>query len=144
MERDGTEEFRDSDEIATFPHNFEERAVKTFILRWFATSLAVLAASYVIPGIVLSSAGAGIIAALLLGLVNAILRPLLVILTLPLTVLTFGLFLLVVNAMLLSLVAWLVDGFFVTSFWSALIGTIFISIVSGIINGLIKPRQVRA
>lgn len=117
--------------------------MRTFILRWFATSLAVLAASYVIPGIVLSDVGAGIIAALLLGLVNAVLRPLLVILTLPLTILTFGLFLLVVNALLLSLVAYFVDGFFVTSFWAALIGTIFISIVSGIINSLIKPRVVR-
>ena len=117
--------------------------MRTFILRWFATSLAVLAASYVIPGIVLSDFGAGIIAALLLGLVNAVLRPLLVILTLPLTILTFGLFLLVVNALLLSLVAYFVDGFFVTNFWAALIGTIFISIVSGIINSLIKPRVVQ-
>lgn len=118
--------------------------MRTFVLRWFATSLAVLAASYVIPGIVLSDVGAGIIAALLLGLVNAVLRPLLVILTLPLTILTFGLFLLVVNALLLTLVAYLVDGFFVTSFWAALIGTIFISIVSGIINSLIKPRRARS
>lgn len=91
--------------------------MRTFVLRWFATSLAVLAASYVIPGIVLSDVGAGIIAALLLGLVNAL---------------------------LLTLVAYLVDGFFVTSFWAALIGTIFISIVSGIINSLIKPRRARS
>jgi putative membrane protein len=116
--------------------------MRHFLVKWFAMSVAVLAASYVVPGIVISDVGAAVIAALFLGLANAFLRPLLVLLTLPLTILTFGLFLLLLNAALLSFVAWIVDGFFVTGFWPALIGTIFISILSGIVNGLIKPRRV--
>lgn len=115
--------------------------MRHFLIKWFAMSLAVLAAAYVVPGIVISDVGAALVAALFLGLANAFLRPLLVILTLPLTVLTLGLFLLILNAGLLSFVAWLVDGFFVTSFWSAVIGTLFISIVSGLVNTLIKPRN---
>lgn len=111
-----------------------------FLIRWIAMTVAVLAASYVIPGIHVASFGAALIAALLLGLVNIFIRPVLVLLTLPVTVLTLGFFLLIINALLLYFVAWLVSGFAIAGFFSALIGTIFISVVSALLSSLLKQR----
>ena len=79
-------------------------------------------------------------AALLLGIVNAVVRPLLVILTLPITVLTLGLFLLVINAAMLGLVAWMFDDFTIAGFGSALLGTIVISLTGWLASYFIDPR----
>jgi len=116
--------------------------MRGFLIKWFAMAVGVLAASYIIPTIVISDPGAAIIAALLLGLVNAVVRPVLVVLTLPFTILSLGLFLLVINAFMLELVAWLVDGFFVEGFLTAVIGSLVISIISSFVNGMLKPRHV--
>ncbi len=115
-----------------------------FVGRWLAMSLAVLLASYIIPGIVVTGPLAAIVAALMLGLVNAIVRPLLIILTLPITLLTFGLFLLVINAFMLQLVSGLINGFFVVSFGWAFIGSIAISILNTILYSMIKGRDERS
>ena len=111
-----------------------------FLVKWFAMSIAVLAASYVLPGFEVTGVTAAIIVALLLGLVNIFIRPLLILLTLPMTIVTFGFFLLIINGLLLYFVAWMVNGFAISSFLSALIGSIFISIVSGLLNTLLKKR----
>jgi len=109
-----------------------------FLIKWLVMTVAVLASAYIIPGIEVAGFGAALITALMLGLVNIFIRPLLVILTLPATIMTLGLFLLILNALLLHLVAWLVTGFTVNGFFPALIGSIFISIVSTTLSHLLK------
>lgn len=101
-----------------------------FLLHWAITALSLWVASHVFRGVTFASSGALVIAALLLGFANAIVKPLLVVLTLPLTVLTFGLFLLVINALMVLLVAWLVKGFKVDGFWTAVWASLFISVLS--------------
>lgn len=101
-----------------------------FFLHWGVTSLALWVASYVFKGIRFSDVSSLIASALLLGFANAIVRPLLIILTLPLTFVTFGLFLLVINALMLLLVSWLVRGFTISGFWTAFFASIFIALLS--------------
>ena len=101
-----------------------------FFIQWGITSLCLWVASLVFKDIRFSSTSALIISALLLGFANAVLRPLLVILTLPLTLLTLGFFLLVINALMLLLVAKIVKGFEISGFWTAFFASMFISILS--------------
>ena len=105
-----------------------------FLIQWAITAIALWIASYLFRGIKFESTGALVISALLLGLANALVKPLLIVLTLPLTLITFGLFLLVINALVLMLVAWLVKGFRLSGFWTAFFASIFISIVSIVIG----------
>ena len=106
-----------------------------FFLHWAITGLCLWIASLVFKGIRFESTGALVGSALLLGLANALVKPLLIVLTLPLTLITFGLFLLVINALVLLLVAWFIKGFKVSGFWTALFASLFISILSIIIGG---------
>lgn len=108
-----------------------------FLLHWVVIALSLWVASQVFSGIRFADPSALIIAALALGFVNAIVRPVLVILTLPLTLLTLGLFLLVLNALMLLLVSWLVHGFTISDFVTAFLASIFISIVSYIIGAIL-------
>lgn len=101
-----------------------------FVIRTLVTAAALWVAVALVPGLAAQDTATLLLAALLLGLVNGLLRPVAVILSLPLTILTFGLFLLVVNAAMLGLVAWLLPGFSVAGFGSALFGAIVVSIVS--------------
>lgn len=95
------------------------------ILRWIVSALSLLLVAYLIPGFEVSGFYAALIAALILGLVNAVIRPILIILTLPITILTLGLFTLVINALMLWFVASFIDGFaiagFAAAFWGALV-----------------------
>ena len=109
----------------------------TFIAQWAVTALSLWIASYVFKGIRFANASSLIISALMLGFVNAILRPLFILLTLPLTVLTLGLFLLVINALLLMLVSQLIRGFTVAGFWTAFFASIFITLLSLFFGGLL-------
>ena len=109
-----------------------------FIIRVLINMVAILIISYLLPKLIrVNNLTAALVAAFLLGLVNAIIRPILVILTLPLTLLTFGLFLLVINALMLWLVASVVKGFHVNGFWGALFGSLLISIVSWILSRVV-------
>ncbi|BDX21172.1 hypothetical protein TUM22923_04930 [Polynucleobacter sp. TUM22923] len=108
-----------------------------FLLQWGLTSLSLWVASYIFSGLRFADGGSLLIAALLLGFANAVVKPLLILLTLPLTVLTMGLFLLVVNALVLMLVSAVVSGFTISSFWTALFASIFISLFSLFISGLV-------
>ncbi|MEC4985831.1 MAG: phage holin family protein [Oscillatoria sp. PMC 1068.18] len=112
-----------------------------FILTWLATAASLLVTAWIVPGLTITSISAAIIAAAVLGFVNAFVKPLLVLFTLPLTILTLGLFLLVVNAIALGLVGYLTPGFAVAGFFSALIGSFVLSFVSGLINQLLPEAE---
>jgi putative membrane protein len=109
-----------------------------FLLRIVVYTLALLLAAHVVPGIRLESLVSAVVAALALGLVNAVVRPVLVVLTFPITLLTLGLFLLVLNAFCLWLVSVLVSGFHVAGFWPAFWGALLVSVVSWILTALIS------
>jgi putative membrane protein len=110
------------------------------ILRTLITGLGIWLAAYLVPGVSAMSTEALIWAAIALGLINAFVRPVLVLLTLPFTILTLGLFLLILNAGMLNLAGWFVDGFEVVGFWSAVFGAIVISLVSGLCSHFIGPK----
>ena len=101
-----------------------------FLLHWTITTLSLWVASHVFQGIKFASTGALLVSAVLLGFANAIVKPFLVVLTLPLTFITFGLFLLVINALMILLVARLVKGFKVAGFWTALWASVLVSVLS--------------
>ena len=108
-----------------------------FLIHWAITALSLWIASYLFRGLNFDSTGALVVSALLLGLANAVVKPLLIVLTLPLTLLTFGLFLLVINALMILLVSALVRGFKVSGFWTALFASIFISLLSMFLGALV-------
>jgi putative membrane protein len=100
------------------------------ILRWIVNAAMLLLVAYLYPGVEVDGLGAALISALVLGLVNALVRPLLVVLTLPVTILTLGLFIFVINAALFWFVAEIVRGFRVTGFGAALVGSILYSLLT--------------
>jgi len=114
--------------------------VPGFLIRMLVTALGLALAAALVPGIEIAGSVTLLAAALLLGIVNAVVRPLAVLFTLPLTLLTLGLFLLVINAAMLGLVAWLLDGFHIAGFFAALIGSLIVSFTSWIASWTIGPR----
>jgi len=102
--------------------------MRGLIVRLLITATALWLAAAVVPGMAIHGVGTMLVAAFLLGVVNALVRPLVVVLTLPLTIVTLGLFLFVVNAAMLALVASLLDGFELAGFWSAVFGALFVGI----------------
>ena len=108
-----------------------------FLIRWVVSALALWVARALVPGIRIEGAATLWLAALLLGFVNAVVRPLLVMLTFPITILTLGLFLLVINAAMLGLVAALLERMTISGFWSALAGAIVVSLVSWLVSSTI-------
>lgn len=111
-----------------------------FILRLLIVALGLWLASELVPGIEVKGVGTLLGAALLLGIVNAVVRPVLIILTLPATLFSLGLFLLVINAAMLGLVAWMFDNFTIAGFWSALFGAIVVSVTGWLASYFIGPR----
>jgi putative membrane protein len=109
-----------------------------FLLRILVNAAAIYLVAAVVPGIEVSGVLAALGAGLVLGLVNAIVRPVLLVLTFPITLVTLGLFLLVLNAFCLWLTSWLVDGFAVRGFWPALLGAVLVSVVSWILNTFVS------
>lgn len=109
------------------------------ILRTLIIMLGLFLASALIPGVEITGTGSFILAAALLGLVNAFVRPVAFLLTLPMTIVTLGLFLFVLNAAMFGLVASMLDNFVVTGFWSAVFGAIVVSITSTIASWYIGP-----
>ncbi len=110
------------------------------VLRTLIIGLGIWLAIKFVPGVSADSTSALIWASIALGLINAFVRPILLILTLPLTVVTLGLFLLVLNAGMLNLAGWFVDGFEVSGFWSAVFGAIVISIMSALCSNFIGSK----
>ena len=104
--------------------------LREFLAHWGVTALALWLTSFIFHGISFSSKKSLLISALLLGLVNAVIRPIVIILTIPLTLVTFGLFLLVINAVMMMLVSALVPGFRISGFWTAFFASIVITLIS--------------
>ena len=111
-----------------------------FIVRLLVVAFGLWLAAELVPGIQVTGVWTLLGAALLLGIVNAVVRPVLVILTLPITVLTLGLFLLIINAAMLGLVAWMFDGLTIAGFWPALWGSIIVSLTGWLASYFIGPR----
>jgi putative membrane protein len=114
--------------------------MRSFLIHWLFTGIALGIAAHFVPGIVVSSTAALVFGALVLGLVNAVVRPVLVVLTLPITVVTIGLFYLIVNGAAFALAAGLVPGFAVASFGSAVGGALAVSVVSFLLGWLLRPH----
>ena len=110
-----------------------------FFLRTLITLLGLLLASAIIPGVSIDGTGSVILAAILLCLVNGFVRPIAFLLTLPITIITLGLFLFVLNAAMFGLVASMLDNFIVAGFWSAIFGSLVVSITSTIASWYIGP-----
>jgi len=108
--------------------------MKGLIIRFVVTGVAVLLASAIVVGIEVQSIEAGLAAVIVLALLNALVRPILYFLSLPFIILTLGLFMVIINALLLLFVAFMVKGFVVAGFWPAVWGAVLISVVSSILN----------
>ena len=111
-----------------------------FLIRVLVNALAIWLATEIVPGIEARSATTVLVAALVLGLVNAIVRPILLVLTLPLTLVTLGLFLFVLNALCLWLTSAVVPGFDVRGFWPAFGGALLVSALSWVVNGFVSDQ----
>lgn len=111
-----------------------------FVIRMLIVAAGLALAAWIIPGVAISGPGTLILAALVMGLVNAFVRPIVILLTLPITLVTLGLFLLVVNAAMFGLVAWLLPGFVVSGFFAALFGWLIVSAVSWLASSYIGPQ----
>lgn len=114
--------------------------MRGLLIRFTVTGIAVFLASQIVPGITIESLSAGIAAVILLAFLNAIVRPLLYLFSLPFIVLSLGLFMVVINALLLHLVAWLVKGFVVEGFWPAFWGALIISVTSTLLTLWVSER----
>ena len=114
------------------------------IVRWLLLAAALLLVAYLYPGVSVRSFGAAMIAAFVLGLLNTLLRPVLVLLTLPVTVITLGLFLFVINALMFYFAASMLDGFSVAGFGAALIGSLLYSLCGMVIDVAIERLFTRA
>ena len=110
------------------------------LLVWLINAVALMAVAYLLPGIAVSSFVVALVAALVLGLVNAVIRPVLILLTLPATLLTLGLFIFVINGLLFWLVGSFVTGFTVNGFWPGVFGAIGYSIVSWALSALLPAK----
>ena len=112
--------------------------MKGILLRWLIQTIAILVAAYVLKGIDVTGFIPALAAAALLGILNAFVRPLLLLLTLPLNILSLGLFTFVINAFLLKMASLVIEGFTVEGFWAALLGSLFISFVSALLNLFVR------
>lgn len=114
--------------------------MKGILIRFVVTGVAVLLATEIVPGIRVESFSAGLAAVIVFALLNAVVRPVLYLLSLPLIIVTLGLFMVVINALLLQFVAWLVRGFVVEGFWPSIWGALLISVVSTLMNLLVSDK----
>lgn len=115
--------------------------MKWFFIHWLTTGIALGVAAWILPGVTIASMPALAVAALVLGLVNSIVKPVLLILTLPLTVMTLGVFYLVVNGVAFALAAWIVPGFQVASFFWAIAGAVLVGLMSMFIGSFRKRER---
>jgi putative membrane protein len=112
-------------------------AMSKILLKWLINALALLVTTYVVKGIEVTGGPALFLAAALLGILNALIRPILLVLTLPINIITLGLFTLVINGAMLWLVSLIIKGFVIQGFWAAIIGALIISLISWVFNWLI-------
>ena len=115
--------------------------MKVLLLRWLTLTLAVIVTAYLLDGIRISGFFSAVLAAAALATLNTFLRPVILVLTLPINVLTLGLFTFVINAVLLKAASAAIPGFDVIGFWSAVWGSLLISVVAGLLNAFIRERM---
>ena len=125
---------------APYPPLYESNDMKGIIVRWLFLTVAIFTAAYMLDGIRVSGFSSAVLAAAVLGVLNAFFRPVLLILTLPLNILTLGLFTFAINAILLMMASGVIHGFEVDGFGSALIGSLFISVVSWLLTSFVSER----
>ncbi len=113
-------------------------SVAQYTMNLLVNGLAVFITAYILSGVIVDSFWVALLTAVIIGVVNTFIRPLVILLTLPLTIFTLGLFVLVINAGLILLVGWLVPGFMVASFWWALLFSVVLSLVNGFLQGFQK------
>ena len=106
------------------------------LLNWLVAAIAVLITSYVLPGVHVAGLVAALVVVVILGLINAVIKPLLILLTLPVNILTMGLFTLVINALLVLLASAIVPGFQVDGFWWAVLFSVLLTLVNGFFNSM--------
>lgn len=111
------------------------------LVRWIISALVILVVAYLLPGVHVQSFMTALVIAIILGVINVILRPILIILTLPITIVTFGLFLLVINALLIMLTTYIVPGFRVDSFWWALFFGLIVAIFNAVVSTIFKSSK---
>ena len=111
------------------------------LLAWLINAFALVAVAYLMPGISVASFTTALVAALVLGLINAVVRPVLVLLTLPVTVITLGLFIFVINGLLFWWVSSFITGFHVGGFWSGVFGAIVYSLISWLLSSLLLSKR---
>lgn len=114
--------------------------MKGILMRWLILTAAIIVASYLLDGIQVRSFLSAFFAAAILGILNAFFRPILIILTLPINILTLGLFTFIINALLLKMASGVISGFDVRGFWAAVFGSVIISLISWALNSFISPR----
>lgn len=114
--------------------------MKGIVLRWLILTVAIMVAAYLIRGISVTGSSSALLAAALLGILNAFFRPILILLTLPINILTLGLFTFVINALLLMMASGVIGGFEVRGFWPALLGSLIISLISWLLNSFINGK----
>lgn len=111
--------------------------MRRILLKWLINTLALLVTAYFVKGIQVTGVSSLILAAALLGILNAFIRPILIILTLPINIITLGLFTLIINGAMLWFVSVIIKGFVIQGFWPAIIGALIISLVSWLFNWLV-------
>lgn len=114
--------------------------MRGILIRWLILTAAVLAAAFLVDGIQIDNFFSGLAAAAVLGILNALARPILLLVTLPVTILTFGLFIFVINALLLMMASGLVSSMHISGFGSALLGSLVISLVGWLLNAFVSDR----
>jgi putative membrane protein len=114
--------------------------VNGLLVRWLLLTISIIVTSYLVDGIHVTSFFSAFFAAAVLGILNALFRPLLIVITLPINILTLGLFTFVINALLLKMVSGVVPGFYVQGFWSAIFGSLIISLVSWLLSSFVNER----
>jgi putative membrane protein len=112
-----------------------------FLARLIISTLAVMVTSFLLPGVNIDSAITAVLVAFVLSLLNAVIKPLLILLTIPITIFTLGIFLLVINALIIQLAGWIVPGFEVNGFWTAFFFSIVLSLITTVVEGLAKNKD---
>ena len=112
----------------------------SLLTRWVIETIAIIVTAYILPGVSVEGLFVAFVLAVVLGLFNAFLKPIIFFLTLPITIVTLGLFTLITNAFLIMLAGWIVPGFFVSNFWWALLFGIILSVITAILRGGTKHQ----
>ena len=121
-------------------HKGEEEKMKSILIQWIISAASLLIVAHIIPGFQVESIGTALFAAIIIGLINATIGLFLKIITIPISILTFGIFLLVINGLMLMLASSLVSGFHVAGFWTAFFAALILAIVSTILRSLLGAK----